>query len=389
MRKRDRIVVFGILSLSPYAGVAWQLLHYLEGFRRLGYDVYYVDDTCAWPSDADGSPTSDPKFILGYLQRVMEFWDGSNQWVYRSGVDGTSHGPLGAPLSELLAESDILVNLTGSTVLREEHLAVPIRIYLETDPFLPEIEVAQGLQTTIDALGAHTHHFTFGENIGTPHCDVPTNGLTYIPTRQPVVIDWWNKEHAAGLANEHTPYTTVTSWKQAGKDIVWNGDRYLWSKHEELMKFINVPLLAQRRFHAAIATRDCTAIALLNENGWTHSDAIELTANQIEPYRAFVQTSRGEFTVAKDQYVRPLTGWFSDRSASYLAAGRPVITQETGFSRFLPTGRGLHAFRTMDEVVEAIEAIERDYEGSSAAAYEIAREHFAAEKVLNEMLRRL
>lgn len=389
MQKRDRIVVFGILSRSPYAGVAWQVLHYLEGFRRLGYDVYYADDTCTWPCDADGSPTSDPKFILSYMQHVMEHWGGSDHWVYRSGADGVCHGPTGTSLSKLLEGTDILINLTGSTLLHEEHLGVPIRIYLETDPFLTEIEVVQGLQTTVDALNSHTHHFTFGENIGTPHCDVPTDRFTYHPTRQPVVIDWWDREHLADSIYERAAYTTVTSWKQSGKDIVWNGERYLWSKHEELMKFIDVPLHAQRRFHASIATSDCTAMALLSKFGWTHSDAIELTANHIEPYRTFVQNSHAEFSVAKDQYVRPLTGWFSDRSASYLAAGRPVITQETGFSRILPIGKGLFSFRSMDDILAAVDEIERDYEGNSRAAAEIAREYFAAEKVLTAMLSNL
>jgi hypothetical protein len=384
---KARVVVLGIMARSPFAGVAWQVLHYLEGLRRLGYDVYYVEDTGDWPYDAERETvTDDPTFTVGYLARQMARCGLADRWAYRSGAGGEVYGLSAAAVAELLRGADALVNLTGSTVLRDEHLRVPTRIYLETDPFLPEIEVAQGCRFTLDLLAAHTHHFTFGENLGTPACAVPVDRFDYQPTRQPVVLDWWTAPENRGPAPSSS-FTTISSWKQSGKDVEWNGERYLWSKHEEFLKFLDLPQRAKRPFEIALASRDAEVIALLTSHGWQITDAVALS-REVEPYRDYVWGARGEFTVAKDQYVRPNTGWFSDRSACFLAAGRPVITQETGFGRFLPAGRGLFAFRTVDDVVAALDAIATDEEGHGRAAREIAAEFFAAEKVVGSLMAR-
>lgn len=389
MNARGRLVVFGILSVSPYAGVAWQVLHYLEGFRRLGLDVYYVDDTGSYPVDSSGNVTNDPIHLVNYMDRIMSWWGHPERWIYRSGVDGQVYSPTGQSLKELLASADILVNLTGSTILSDEHLQVPIRVYLETDPFKPQIEVALGVKGVTEFLQAHTHFFTFGENIGTPHSPIPTGQFKYHHTRQPVVIDWWSGSDHSLSRSGGARYTTITSWEQTTKDIEWNGERFLWSKHEELSKFVDLPLRSQHCFHAAIATENLRVISMMKDHGWTVSNAVTLTLYDIHKYRAFVQESRGEFTVAKDQYVRPNTGWFSDRSASYLAAGRPVITQETGFSRIVPSGSGLYGFRSVEDILLAVEEIERDYARACKSSMEIASEFFAAERVLGDLLDRI
>jgi hypothetical protein len=176
----------------------------------------------------------------------------------------------------------------------------------------------------------------------------------------------------------------VSNWKQSGKDIQWGGDVYVWSKHHEFLKFVDVPRRSRERFELALACNDREVIQLLEGHGWHIRDAVTLSRD-IVPYRDYIQRSRGEFTVAKDQYVRPRSGWFSDRSASYLAAGRPVVTQETGFSKFLPTGKGLFGFRTMDEIRAALDVIAADYDGHCRAARDIAAEYFAAEKVLSRL----
>jgi hypothetical protein len=126
---------------------------------------------------------------------------------------------------------------------------------------------------------------------------------------------------------------------------------------------------------------------MLNRHGWAVRDSIDLSRSA-KQYREYIEQSRGEFTVARDQYVRPRTGWFSDRTACYLAAGRPVITQETGFSRHLGSGQGLFGFTTMEDVVRAIDAIESDYAGHCRAARDVAQEFFAAEKVVASLMER-
>jgi hypothetical protein len=215
---------------------------------------------------------------------------------------------------------------------------------------------------------------------------VPVGRFSYRTTRQPVITDWWDGcwSNGSGPPPPRAPYTTVSNWKQSGKDIEWRGEVYAWSKHHEFLKFIDVPRRSGERFELALACGDIEAIRLLESHGWRVRDALELSRD-ILPYRDYLRGSRGEFTVAKDQNIRLSSGWFSDRSASYLAAGRPVITQETGFSKILPTGRGLFAFRSMTDVLTALDLIRGDYEKHCRAARELAAAYFGAEVVLEQL----
>lgn len=383
------MVVFGVLGGLPFAGVSWQVLHYLEGFRRLGYDVYYVEDTGEWPYDPEqNTVTEDSRYTVNYIARLMTRCGLPDRWAYCSAAEGNrTLGLAESEVSSLFKRADVLVNLTGATLLRDEHLRVPVRIYLETDPVLPQIEVAQRRPFTIDLLSAHTHHFSYGENFGAPDCGVPLERFHYHPTRQPVVLDWW------APATDQVPpdtgkFTTVANWQQESKDVEWNGETYAWSKHLEFLKFIDLPRRTPRAIELALACGDPEAIRLLSTYGWQLTDAIPLTKD-IEPYRQYIMESRAEFTVAKDQNIRLRSGWFSDRSACYLAAGRPVITQDTGFGNIIPTGSGLFAFQTMDDILAAIDAIESDYERHRRAAFAIAADYFAAEKVIGSLMERV
>jgi hypothetical protein len=398
-RIRGVVVVLGMVGRMPLAGVAWQALHYLEGLRRLGLEVYYVEDTAEWPYDPERNTISeDCAYAVEFLGRLMSWWGCPENWAYVSATERRVHGLSESKLDRLLRRADALVNLTGATVLREEHLRVPVRIYLETDPVLPQIEVASGNRAAIAWLESHTHHFTYGENIGAADCGVPAGRFAYRATRPPVVLEWWPAQREPAASS---PFTTVASWRQTAKDTRWRGETYTWSKHHEFLKFVDLPRLAGRPLELALAVRGCwseergqwvardeedaAALKLLRERGWRFANALAIS-KEILPYRDYILSSRGEFTVAKDQNVRLRSGWFSDRSACYLAAGRPVVTQDTGFGKFLPTGSGLFAFTTMSDVLAAFEAIDSDYPRHSRAAREIAEEHFRAEKVLAKLL---
>jgi hypothetical protein len=380
----------GIMGQTPLAGVAWQGLHYLEGLRRLGHDVYYVEDTGAWPYDLDANTiTDDPTYLLRHLCSLMDRCEMRERWAYRSGARPDPFGLDEYALGRLWKDADVLVNLTGSTVLRDEHLQVPVRIYLETDPVLPQIEVALGHRFTVELLAAHTHLFTYAENLGSPDCGIPSIPFSYRATRQPVVLDWWapvvgSTRPCAGRS-EPLRFTTVANWRQSGKDAEWQGELYTWSKHVEFLKFLELPARTAARFELALACGEPEAVTRLQSHGWEVTDALALSRS-IVAYRDYINCSGAEFTVAKDQNVRLRSGWFSDRSACYLAAGRPVITQDTGFGKFLPTGQGLFAFHNVDEAVEAVESVEADYEGQSRAALEVANEYFAAHRVLGALL---
>jgi len=373
-----RLVVLGMMGRSPFAGVAWQALHYLDGFRRLGCDVAYVEDTGAWPYDPERNEISnDVGFTVSYIERLMSRFGLSHEWAY-VGPDGRAFGAAG-----LLDGAEVLVNLAGANVLRDEHLRIPVRIYLETDPVLPQIEVAQGRRFTIDHLAAHTHHFTYGENLGAANCGVPVERFEYLPTRQPVVLDWWD----ADVPWSEGSYTTVASWRQSDKDVAWRGETYYWSKDREFAKFVALPEASPSPLEVALACDDDEVPQRLRKRGWSIRDALALSRD-ILTYRGYILASRGEFSVAKDQNIRLRSGWFSDRSACYLAAGKPVVTQDTGFGDVLPTGLGLFAVETAEEAAAAIEEIERNYDGHSRAARELAEEYFDAERVLAGVLER-
>jgi hypothetical protein len=391
MNKRLRLVVLGIMGQSPFAGVAWQVLHYLEGFRRLGCDVYYIEDTGEWPYDPEQNTiTDDPRYTVNYLDRLMAWCGLSDRWGYRAATqDGRTFGLSESEVRALFRRADALVNLTGATVLREEHLRVPVRIYLETDPVLPQIDIAKGGLFSVNLLSAHTHHFTYGENFGAADCAVPVERFDYLPTRQPIVLDWWSVADSLSALPQARlgRFTTVANWRQSSKDVEWNGDVYTWSKHHEFLKVVDLPRRTKLPLELALACEDATALHLLTLHGWRIVNALTLSRD-IFPYRDYILGSRGEFTVAKDQNVRLRSGWFSDRSACYLAAGRPVVTQETGCSNILPIGRGLFTWAAMQDILAALEAIEADYEENSRAARDIAAEYFAAEKVIGSLMER-
>lgn len=405
--KKIQVVVFGVMGQSPFAGVAWQVLHYLEGLSRLGCEVFYIEDTGEWPYDLKQNMVTDQlDYTVTYIGRLMTWCGLTDRWAYCAPPsNGQTFGLSRSKILDLLERADLLINLTGSTVLQDEHLRIPVRIYVETDPVLSQLEIAKGNQYYINLLSTHTHHFTYAENLGSPDCRIPVERFDYFPTRQPVILDWWTTLPNFALDGLVPPkvdrFTTIASWRQPGKDVEWKGETYFWSKHREFLKFIELPARINQPLELALALQgkwgdgknnwvpkyqeDVEALDLLASHGWSLTNAITLSKD-ILPYRDYILGSRGEFTVAKDQNVRLRSGWFSDRSASYLAAGRPVITQDTGFGNILPTGEGLFAFNTMEEIIVAFDAISSDYARHSRSAREIAEEYFRAETVLARFL---
>jgi len=380
---KGKIIVFGILFWYPLAGVTYQFLHYLIGLRRLGYDPYYIEDSGRWVYDPRINDLSgDATGNIEAVAPILEAHGFSDRWAFRGNYpDGQCYGMTESQILRLYGEADAFLNVTGAQEIREEHMVCPRRIYVESDPFASQVKVAQGDEATIATLAAHDTLFSFGENLGAPDCDTPIERFRWLPTRQPVALDLWDKSYNKGEA-----YTTITTWHNKGKNISYRGDTYYWTKDREFEKFLDLPRRRPAPFELAAGV-DEDVKRLLREHGWRQTHSVEISKN-IDRYRSYIQSSRGEFTVARDQYVRPYTGWFSDRSACYLAAGRPVITQETGFSKFLPAGKGLFGFRTMEDILAAVDEIESDYEGNCRAAREIAEEYFAAEKVVGSLMER-
>lgn len=380
---KGKIIVFGILFWYPLAGVTYQFLHYLIGLRRLGYDPYYIEDSGRWIYDPrlnDLSP--DASGNIASVVPALEANGFGDRWAFRGKYpDGKCYGMSEARIEQLYREADAFLNVTGAQELREEHLAIKRRIYVESDPFASQVKVAKGDAGMIKTLAAHDTLFSFGENLGAADCDVPIEKFKWLQTRQPVAMELWN-----GSVRGGDTFNTITTWHNKGKNIEWRGDTWYWTKDREFEKFLELPKLRPAKFELAV-TGDEKLKSMLNSHSWRQTSSIEMSRDT-GCYRDYIQQARGEFTVARDQYVRPNTGWFSDRSACYLAAGRPVITQETGFSKFLPHGKGLFGFKTMDDILNAVDAIETDYEGNCRVAREIAAEYFAADKVVGSLMER-
>jgi hypothetical protein len=381
---KGKVIVFGILFWYPLAGVTCQFLHYLLGLRRLGYDPYYVEDSARWVYDPrinDLSP--DAADNIAAVLPALQAHGFGERWAFRGSYpEGKCYGMSEEQILRLYRDADAFLNVTGAQEIREEHLACPRRIYVESDPFASQVKVAMGDRGMIAALEAHDTLFSFGENLGAPDCDVPIERFHWLPTRQPVAIDLWDGRAPQAKA----PFTTITTWHNKGKNIDYRGDTYYWTKDREFEKFLDLPRRRPIPFELAAGVTPEVRQLLLG-HGWHQVHSVDVSKD-LDCYRGYIQGSRGEFTVARDQYVRPNTGWFSDRSACYLAASRPVITQETGFSKFLPTGKGLFGFKAMDDILAAVDAIESDYEGNCRAAREIAAEYFATETVVGSLMER-
>lgn len=395
------LVVLGGLASSPYAGLAWMQLQMTAGFLRLGHDAYYIEATSVWPYDPlRRMKVDDSDYAAPYLARAAEYFGLSDRWAYRrSYSDSEWLGPVASRADELLEKADAVFNVAGGTRARtREGLTIGRLVYYGTDPPYQELATANRDPIVRRTIDQHDDFVTFGENIGTPRSPVPALPGLRARTRQPVLLDLWECGPPSNPA-----FTTIGNWKQEGHDLEFQGETFLWSKHHEFLRFVDAPSRVRRPIELAMGLEDADVVRpgfgemipaagmtleerrLLHDFDWRLTDA-HAFSHEPDAYRHYICSSSGEFTVAKDQNVRLRTGWFSERSACYLAAGRPVITQDTGFGSVLPTGEGLFAFNTMDELVGAFESVDSDYQRHSRAAREIAREYFAAETVLVKLL---
>jgi hypothetical protein len=383
-RSAGRVIVCGMLFWYPLAGVTFQFLHYLLALRRLGYDVDYVEDSARWPYDPrtdDRSP--DASGNVAAVAPALAAHGFAGHWAFRGRYEGgATYGMSDAAIDSVYRDADVMLNVTGAQELLDEHMSIPRRVYVQSDPFAEQVRAEAGDPAVLAALRGHDTHFSFGENIGQAGCSVPSAGVRWLPTRQPVALELWDND----VDNPGENYTSITTWHNSANDVVFEGETYHWTKDREWVRVIDLPRRSGARFELAVAA-DASADGLLAEHGWMRSSAVEVSAS-LARYRDFIRGSRAELTVARDQYVRPMTGWFSDRSACYLAAGRPVITQDTGFGRTLPTGEGLFAFSDIDGALAAVDAVESDPVRHARAAREIAREHFDAQRVVGSLLER-
>lgn len=371
-----KIVCSGYLLRYPLGGFSFHHLQYLVGFKQLGHEVTYFEDY-GWPDscyDPRGDAmSSDPSYGLTYLSELMRRHGLAKDWCYLA-EDGSEFGLSREQLAARIRECDVYFNISNINWIPELEQARR-RALIDTDPVFTQID-AHGMHAALDR-----HHllFTYGENAGRDGCTMPLAGRTWLPTRQPVVLDLWN----ANKAEPSAPITTIMNWTVYSGGTEFGGKTY-GQKDVEFAPFITLPRDVQLRMLMAIGA-STQVEDMLSAGGWEHVNAREVTRDPAS-YQRFVRSSKAEFSVAKHGYVVTHSGWFSDRSTGYLASGRPVIVQDTGFSRFLPCGRGLVPFRTPDEARAALRSIDDDYEMHCRHARAVVEEHFDSRKVLSDLL---
>jgi hypothetical protein len=369
-----KILFAGIIARYPFGGVTWCSLMYLLGLRALGHEVLYIEDTGECGYDPDRNAISiDPSYGTRYIDDALAPFGLSDSWCFVN-YDGTYHGRSRDAVRTFCADAELLVNLSGGAWFwRDEYAAIPRRVFIDSDPVFTQLAIAKGERWYVDFFRAFTRLFTFGANIGTTASDVPTGEFVWHKTWQPVICSLWQTDDPP----RRDRFTTVMTWKtDSFTDLDGNKDR-------EFMRFIDIPAHTAQRFELAVnGPRD-----LLSGHGWSAIDAMDISRS-LWDYRDFIQSSLAEFGVAKHAYVQHQSGWFSDRTECYLAAGRPALVQDTGWTVHLPSGTGLTGFSTRQEAIDGLERIAGDYTRHARRASEIAREHFDASRVLPPFLER-
>jgi len=379
MTSRLRIVVSGMIAGDPHqGGASWAVLQYVLGLRAMGHDVYLVEPVAPKRIRPHGAPL-DASVNAAYFRDVVTAFGLDGCAALLAEGSDEAIGLTYAQLCALADHCDLLINISGMLTDGRLLEGIPRRLYVDLDPAFNQLwQSVDGLDMRFDG---HTHFATVGLAIGTSRCAIPTCGLTWLHTLQPVVLDEWPMASRPAEGG----WTTVGNWRGYGS-IRHEGVQYGQKAHS-VRALIDLPSRTRAPIRASFAIHpdEAADIAALRAHGWALVDPA-VVARTPYAYREFIQSSRGEIGIAKSGYVAARCGWFSDRSVCYLASGRPVVAQETGFSRFLPTGEGLCAFGTADEAAAAIEAIEMAYERHRRRAREIAEEFFRAERVLGRLL---
>jgi hypothetical protein len=370
-----KIVCSGYLVRYPLGGLAWHHLQYLVGLRRLGYAVTFFEDhgwprSCYDPSVND--MTDDPSYGINFLKGLLRPYCLEKNWCYLA-ADGTAHGMSREELAQRCREADIYFNLSNVNWIPELELCRR-RILVDTDPAFTQIGgFGMGLP-----FERYARLFTYGENVHRSGCTMPTADQRWLPTRQPVVLELW----PVNSPLVESCWTSVMNWSAYG-DREFQG-RVYGQKDREFEPFFLLPRLAGQPMELAVSAPPEIRERLIL-GGWRIVDPLAVTRTT-ESYQTYLSQSYGEFCVAKHGYVSTRCGWFSDRSAGYLASGRPVVVQDTGFSDNLPCGRGLIAWRTPAEAIAAMERVNADFVAHCSAARAVAKEFFDAAKVLTDLL---
>lgn len=379
---RLRIIVTGYVVRLPLAGNVWCYLQYVVGLARLGHDVYFVEESgdspfCCYDADRNVSGT-DPSSGARFTQRAFERFGLGDRWAYWDAHTQSWLGPCGSRIVEICESADLLLRMPAMADSLQPWLEnIPVRVLIDHDPVFTQLRHLKDHNANRDAE-RYTAHLSFGENIARGTASVPDDGFEWGATRPPVVLDAW----PVTPAPEGGKFTTVLKW-EAYSSEEHDAIRY-GMKAASFTPFQDLPNRVEASMELAVGG-DGTPIRQLMSWGWSICDPTELSSS-LEAYQHYLQSSKAEFSVAKQGYVISKSGWLSERTGNYLASGRPALVQDTGFTDWLECGSGILSFGTPDEAAAGIEEISARYEHHSTAAREVAEAIFDSRKVLPQLI---
>jgi len=390
MTSQLRIIITGLVGLYPVGGVAWDYLQYVIGLARLGHDVFYHEDTWGWPYHPlkktytlDGSYSA--RYIRDFFSRYAPNLSG--KWHYQH-LHEKSFGMEKRAFKEVAEAADLFLNVSGACMIPDSLSPKCVKIFLDTDPGYNQIMLSErftwseNVDRWCDSVASHDKFFTYAENIHSPNCIIPKLEFEWNTTRMPVVLNLW-ETFAQLKVPISAPWSTVMTWNAFKGKLIYKNVEYK-SKGSEFEKLFRLPKYVQTPLKIAVGGVNAP-LELLAEHGWNVVDGPSATLMP-DQYQKFIAGSCGEISVAKHVYAAMQTGWFSCRSACYLATGRPVVVQDTGFSSVLPVGEGILPFRNIEEAADAIREVETNYKLHAKAAREMAVEYFDSDKVLARLI---
>lgn len=376
-----RIVIAGYIVRGPLGGLVWHHLQYALGLQLLGHEVLFLEDSDDYPAcynPLTHELGADAGYGLAFIREVFGRYGLDGHWAYHDAHTGRWFGQEAGTAISFCHSAEVFLNLSAMNPVRPWTEEIPVRILVDTDPVFTQIRHLTDPWARKLAL-RHNAFFSFGEHFGREDCFIPDDGFDWQPTRQPVVPGLWSYFPGDPGAR----WTTVMQWDsyQARE----YGGRSFGMKSASFREYADLPArVFPERFELAIGSASAPR-EMLSQRGWMLTDPLTVTRTP-ERYRSFIAASKGEWSVAKQGYVAANSGWFSERSAAYLASGRPVVVEDTGFSRLFPTGHGLLGFSTPDDVPGALEAINGNYPAHCLAARELAHAYFDYRKVLGGLL---
>ena len=379
MKSSLRVIVTGLIAQYPLGGVTWDYFQYVLGLARLDHDVYYIEDTGQWPyNPTEGGVSAGCDYNVQYLAKLMTRFGLGDKWAYCFPWESQWFGLSEQKRKEVIKSADLLIDVSGTLMYPWDYRQVKRLVYIDSDPAFTQVKLARGQADFQKMVDVHDIHFSFGETLADA---IPKTGHHWHPTRQPIVLSEWHPS-----VKQRDTFTTVMNWTSY-KPITYNSQTY-GQKDIEFKRFMKLPKLvpdAELELAVNAGKTRRPPREMLAHNGWQVVYP-EKVCPDLDSYRNYIESSKAEWSVAKNAYVIGKTGWFSCRSACYLAAGKPVVVQDTGFSSVLPVGEGILPFTTIEEAVTAIEEVEVNYARHSKAARAIAETYFDSNKVLSQLI---